>query len=133
MKRRRRNVLIRFGDVGHRNERPIVHDRGVVDRDRQSIRVLIAAHVCPVSDASLYRLCRPQSPINAALPPLPSVIGWPGGLGDHLMTWSAPATSVRGRARPSALAVLRLTLSARSAACSMGRFAGRAPLKMRST
>ena len=26
-------------DIGHRNERAITHDRGVVDRDRESIRV----------------------------------------------------------------------------------------------
>src|SRR5262249_30015595 len=51
----------------------------------------------------------------------------------HSITSSAMATSLPGIWRPSALAVLRLMASSNFVGCWMGRSAGLAPFKMRST
>ena len=49
----------------------------------------------------------------------------------HSITSSARASSVGGTSRPSALAVLRLMTSSNLVACTTGRSAGFAPLRMR--
>jgi hypothetical protein len=51
----------------------------------------------------------------------------------HSITSSARASSVGGTSRPSALAVLRLITSSYFEACSTGRSAGLAPLRILST
>src|SRR5262249_41913774 len=51
----------------------------------------------------------------------------------HSITPSARTKNVSEIARPSALAVLRLTMSSNFVGCSIGRSAGLAPLRMRST
>jgi hypothetical protein len=51
----------------------------------------------------------------------------------HSITSSARTKKVSAIARPSALAVLRLTISSNFVGCSIGRSAGLAPLRMRST
>src|SRR5262249_35153939 len=51
----------------------------------------------------------------------------------HSITSSARTKNVSEIARPSVLAVLRLTMSANFVGCSIGRSAGLAPLRMRST
>src|SRR5262249_7292861 len=51
----------------------------------------------------------------------------------HSITSSAMVSSVGGTVRPSALAVLRLTVSSNFVGCSIGRSAGRIPCKIRST
>src|SRR5262249_33937794 len=51
----------------------------------------------------------------------------------HSITSSARASSVSGTVRPSALAVLRLITSSNLVGCWMGKSAGLAPLRMRST
>src|SRR5262249_13859317 len=50
----------------------------------------------------------------------------------HAMPSSARTKNVSEIARPSVLAVLRLTMSANFVGCSIGRSAGLAPLRMRS-
>lgn len=50
----------------------------------------------------------------------------------YSITWSARSSSDCGMARPSAFAVLRLMTRSSRAACSTGRSAGLAPLRMRS-
>src|SRR5262245_48760622 len=52
---------------------------------------------------------------------------------DHSITSSARASSVGGRVRPSALAVLRLITSSYLVGACTGRSAGFSPLRMRST
>src|SRR5205807_9068758 len=54
---------------------------------------------------------------------------WP----DYSITPSARTKNVSETARPSILAVLRLTMSSKFVGCSIGRSAGFAPLRMRST
>ena len=49
------------------------------------------------------------------------------------MTSSALASTVGGKLRPSALAVLAFITSANFVSCSTGRFAGFTPLKILST
>ena len=49
----------------------------------------------------------------------------------HSITSSARASSVGGTARPSALAVLRLTTSSNFVGCTTGRSLGFSPLRMR--
>src|SRR5262245_60283625 len=51
----------------------------------------------------------------------------------HSITSSASASSVGGTVRPSALAVLRLTLSSNLVGACVGRSAGFAPFRIRST
>src|SRR5262245_10176900 len=51
----------------------------------------------------------------------------------HSITSSARASSVGGRVRPSALAVLRLITSSYLVGACTGRSAGFSPLRMRST
>src|SRR5262252_6851756 len=51
----------------------------------------------------------------------------------HSITSSARASSVGGTSRPSVLAVLRLMINSNLVGCWIGRSAGLAPLKMRST
>ena len=51
---------------------------------------------------------------------------------DVTITSSARASTVVGMVMPSALAVLRLTMSSYRVGCSTGRSAGFAPLRMRS-
>ena len=51
----------------------------------------------------------------------------------HSITSSARASSDGGTSRPSAFAVLRLKMSSNFVGCSIGRSAGLAPLRMRST
>jgi hypothetical protein len=55
----------------------------------------------------------------------------PGGRG-HSTIFSARARTDGGKVRPRAFAVLRLSASASTVACSIGRSAGFAPLKIRS-
>ncbi len=50
---------------------------------------------------------------------------------DHSITLSARSIRAGGKARPSAVAVLRLTISSNLVGCSTGRSAGFAPLRMR--
>src|SRR5712671_134551 len=52
---------------------------------------------------------------------------------DYSITSSARASSVGGRVKPSAFAVLRLTTSSNRIGCSIGRSAGLAPLRILST
>ena len=52
---------------------------------------------------------------------------------DHSMTWSARSRMDCGIVRPNALAVLRLITSSNFDACSIGRSAGFAPLRILST
>jgi len=54
---------------------------------------------------------------------------WPS----YSITWSARSRSACGIVRPRALTVLRLTTSSNLVGCSIGRSAGRAPLRIRST
>src|SRR5262245_1251017 len=51
----------------------------------------------------------------------------------HSITPSARTKNVSEIARPSVLAVLRFTISSNFVGCSIGRSAGLAPLRMRST
>src|SRR5262245_26078379 len=51
----------------------------------------------------------------------------------HSITSSARTKNVSEIARPSVLAVLRFTISSNFVGCSIGRSAGLAPLRMRST
>src|SRR5205085_12637513 len=51
----------------------------------------------------------------------------------HSMTASARASSAAGTVSPSAFAVFRLTTSSNLVGCSIGRSAGRAPLRILST
>src|SRR5262249_44457402 len=51
----------------------------------------------------------------------------------HSITSSARASSVGGTSRPSALAVLRFTISSNLVGCCTGRSAGFSPFRMRST
>src|ERR1700722_16628120 len=52
---------------------------------------------------------------------------------DYSINLSAPARSARGTARPSASAVLRLTISSNLADCRIGSSAGVAPLRIHPT
>src|SRR5262249_33050663 len=51
----------------------------------------------------------------------------------HSITSSARASKVGGTPRPSALAVLRFTISSNLVGCCTGRSAGFSPFRMRST
>ena len=51
----------------------------------------------------------------------------------HWITWSARCSNDDGMVSPSALAVLRLMTSSNFVGCSIGRSAGLAPLRIRST
>ena len=54
-------------------------------------------------------------------------------IGAHSITWSARCRSDGGIVRPRALAVLRLMTSSNLVACSIGKSAGLAPLRILST
>ena len=60
----------------------------------------------------------------------PNCGGNSGAASGHSMTWSARSSIVCGIVRPSALAVLRLMVSANLVGCSTGRSAGFAPLRI---